>query len=306
MASVPQALRLDSAFISRLRATAPRAVALLAVVLIGVQLAILATLRTPTVPAAAAAPTQALVRNEVDLPAILRANLFGKSAAPAVAGADAPVTRLALVLTGVVAAVQPERGFAILGPSATATRLYATGSLLPGGARLHSVYPDRVLLDTGGTLEALLLPRRNPAATPLPPPPASASLERVQQLVRDHPGIIGEIMRPQAVIADGRQRGYRVYPGPNQQAFNRLGLRAGDLVTAINGTTLDDPNRGGEIFATLGSVAQATVTVVRNGAPQDVVLNLADVANEAEAVALSPATGQDMAAGQTTLPPAAR
>lgn len=284
---------------------APRWVAILAVVLIGVQLALLATFRRPSLPVAAATAPAAARTSAVDLPAILRANLFGRSAAPAADGANAPVTRLALALTGVIATTRPEDGFAILGQSATATRLYAAGSTLPGGVRLHSVYPDRVLLDIGGSLEALPLPKRDLANLPPPPPPPAASaLDRVQQLVREQPGIIGEILRPQAVIADGRQRGYRVYPGPNQRAFNRLGLRPGDLVTAINGTTLDDPNRGGEIFSTLASVAEATVTVERNGTTQDVVLNLADVANAAED-ALNP-NGQDTAAGQPGLPPASR
>ncbi|MGC4028060.1 MAG: type II secretion system protein GspC [Steroidobacteraceae bacterium] len=307
MASIPQALRLDGESLGRLAASAPRWVTGLLVVLIGVQLAWLATSRAPVVPqASAAAP--AAVRNEVDLPSILRANLFGKAASPAVDGANAPITNLALVLTGVVAATKPENGFAVLGPSATATRLYAVGSVLPGGATLRSVYADRVLLDRGGAVEALMLPKRNTAGVAPPPPPAANNnaLERVQQLVRDHPGIIGEIIRPQAVMADGKQRGYRVYPGPNQQAFNRLGLRPGDLVTAINGTTLDDPNRGGEVFSTLASVAEARITVVRNGSSQDLALNLADVANEAEKLTQLPAGGPDAAAGPVAQSPAAR
>ncbi len=308
MASIAQTLRLDSNSLGNLAAHAPRWVAGLLVVLVGVQLAWLATSRAPVVPPApAGAP--ATVRNEIDVPSILRANLFGKAAAATVDGANAPITNLALVLTGVVASAAPDGGFAVLGPSATATRLYAVGNALPGGARLHSVYPDRVLLDRGGTVEALMLPKRDTGGAamrpPPPPSPSTASLERVQQLVRDNPGVIGEIMRPQAVLADGRQRGYRVYPGPNQQAFNRLGLRPGDLVTAINGTTLDDPNRGGEIFGTLASVAEARVTVVRNGTTQDLVLNLAEVANEVEKISQTPATAPD-AADQGAQPPAAR
>jgi general secretion pathway protein C len=86
------------------------------------------------------------------------------------------------------------------------------------------------------------------------------------------------------VFADGKQRGYRVYPGRNRQAFIRLGLRPGDLVTGINGTPLDDPARGQEIFRTLGSSSEARVTVLRNGQQQDLTLNLAQVAQEAEAV----------------------
>jgi S1-C subfamily serine protease len=116
-------------------------------------------------------------------------------------------------------------------------------------------------------------------------PNAQGAAERVQQLVRANPSIVGEILRPQVVIADGKQRGFRVYPGPNSDAFSRLGLRPGDLVIAINGSALDDPQRSTEVFNSLGSVAEARITVVRNGSQQDLVLNLAEVANEAEQLA---------------------
>jgi general secretion pathway protein C len=97
-------------------------------------------------------------------------------------------------------------------------------------------------------------------------------------------------MRAQAVLSNGQQRGYRVFPAPNQDAvFARLGLRSGDLVTHINGTPLDDPQRGAEIFSTLSSAAEARVTVVRNGRQSDVNLNLAEMARQAEQMN---ATGQ--------------
>jgi general secretion pathway protein C len=282
VASVTQALRPDGELFERLAASAPRWVAGVLVVLIGAQLAALLTAPVPQpMPAATAAP---VTRNVVDIPSILRANLFGQAASNA-DPSSAPVTSLAMVLVGVIAASDPKLGFALLGPSPTAVKVYAVGALLPGGARLHSVMPDRVLIDRGGSVESLLMPRRTTAgaAPPSgPAPPAAGAMERMQQVVRDNPGLVGEIIRPQAVLADGKQRGYRVYPGPNQAAFNRLGLRPGDLVVAINGTSLDDPSRGGEVFGTLGSVAEARVTVVRNGSQQDLMLNLAEVANEAE------------------------
>jgi general secretion pathway protein C len=106
----------------------------------------------------------------------------------------------------------------------------------------------------------------------------------MRKLMTDQPGLMADIMRPQPVFADGKQRGYRVYPGRNRQAFVRLGLRPGDLVTAINGTPLDDPSHGQEIFRTLGSSSEARVTIMRNGAQQDLNLNLAQVAQEAEAL----------------------
>jgi hypothetical protein len=53
---------------------------------------------------------------------------------------------------------------------------------------------------------------------------------------------------------------------------------------AINGTALDDPNRGNDIFSTLGSSDQARVTVMRNGQQQDITLNMSQVASQAEQI----------------------
>ncbi len=61
-----------------------------------------------------------------------------------------------------------------------------------------------------------------------------------------------------------------------------LGLRNGDLVLSVNGTPLDDPARGNEIFSSLGNSDQARVTVIRNGQQQDITLNMSQIANQAE------------------------
>ena len=75
--------------------------------------------------------------------------------------------------------------------------------------------------------------------------------QRLQELAAQNPAAITEIIRPQPVFANGQQRGYRVYPGRNRQQFSKLGLMPGDLVTAINGTPLDDPARGMEILQSI-------------------------------------------------------
>ena len=79
------------------------------------------------------------------------------------------------------------------------------------------------------------------------------------------------------LIANGVQRGYRVYPGRNRQQFAKLGLQPGDLVLSINGTPLDDPQRGMEIFNTIGTSDRVTVTVERNGQSQELTLNTAQI-----------------------------
>ncbi|MET0281488.1 MAG: type II secretion system protein GspC [Steroidobacteraceae bacterium] len=289
MATVAQALRLDGELASRLIALAPRLVLGLLIVLLGIRTALLvAGLASPPIAPSPAPLPPAASRNVVDLPSILRANLFGQSATGAGSGA-APVTSLALVLAGVIADADEQRGYAMLGTGSQDIKFYKVGDLVPGGAKLHGVQVDRVLLDRGGTVEALLLPPRSSlglgAAPPAAAPPPMASVERVQQLIKENPGILGQVIQRQAVFADGKLRGMRVYPGPNAAAFSRLGLRAGDLVTAINGSRLDDQTRSNEVFGTLANSAEAHITVTRNGAEQDLVLNLAAVANEAEQLA---------------------
>jgi general secretion pathway protein C len=79
----------------------------------------------------------------------------------------------------------------------------------------------------------------------------------------------------------GKMRGFRAYPGRNRQIFGKLGLKPGDLVTAINGTALDDPQHSQEVFNTIQSSDRVTVTVERGGQKQEITLNIAQVASQA-------------------------
>ena len=240
-------------------------------------------------------------RHLVDVAAITNAHLFGTAAVTTVPGdpRDAPQSKIPLVLTGIISAEDPQNGLAILGQTSASAKVFAVGDNVPGGAKLHLVYSDRVVLDRGGQLETLFLPRQ---VAPGGAPPSAAVLntespvaDRMRKLITEQPSLLADVMRPQPVFANGKQTGYRVYPGRNRQAFVRLGLRPGDLVTAINGTPLDDPEHGQEIFRTLGSSPEAHVTVTRNGQQQDLVLNLAQVTQEAESIATAPPGATDQA-----------
>jgi general secretion pathway protein C len=226
----------------------------------------------------------------LDLAAVTNAHLFGAAPVTRQDDANAPQTSVPLVLTGTIAGNDPQNGLAILGQTAQTAKVYAVGDNLPGGPKLHSVYSDRVVIDRDGQLESLALPRQINAGNA--PPPSSAvlqgetsSIERMRRMITEQPGLLADVMRPQPVMDHGRMNGFRVYPGRDRMAFMRLGLRPGDQVTAINGTPLDDRDRGEQILHTLGSSSEAHVTVIRNGQPQDLVLNIAQVAQEADGLA---------------------
>ena len=216
---------------------------------------------------------------------IVAAHLFGE-ARNTVTDANAPQTAVQLVLAGVLAVPDPKRGLAIIGPNAGTAKLYAVGSAVPGGVNLYAVYPDRVLLDRGGAIESLMLPKKFSA---LSTPPVAASTgqtpgQRLAALAQGGGGLLGGLVRATAVMAGGKLSGYRIFPGGRGSiaSFTQLGLRPGDLITAVNGTTLDDPNRANEILQTLSSAGSANITVQRNGQSTDLSLNLETVVNDAE------------------------
>lgn len=231
-------------------------------------------------PPASAPPLSAALRQDSANPqallaTIVNAHLFGAAAAP-VGSANAPPTTMPLVLTGVIADKDPAKGEAIIGQNAAGAKLYSVNAMIPGGVRLHAVYRDRVLLDRNGALETLALPRTSLAgaapASELPLLPSAAAL-------RENPSLLAGLVRIQPVFSQGKLNGYRIFPGgPNgTAAFNKLGLRPGDLIVAVNGTSLEDPARAMEVLQTLSSSGSATITVSRDGTAQELNLNLANL-----------------------------
>jgi general secretion pathway protein C len=217
---------------------------------------------------------------------ITAAHLFGETQST-VNDANAPQTTVQLVLAGVLAVPDPKRGLAIIGPTAGSARLYTVGSAIPGGVTLYAVYQDRVLLDRDGSVESLLLPRKAPlAGTVANATPVSAG-QRLAVLAQENGAVLGGLVRAQPVFIGTKLSGYRIYPGGRTSvgAFTHLGLRPGDLITAVNGTPLDDAGRANEILQTLSSMASANLTVQRNGQTQELSLNLETVASDAESAA---------------------
>ncbi len=233
-------------------------------------------------------PLHPAMRTGVNAQAVAAAHLFGMAVADPTTQDpnNAPLSSANLVLAGTIATQDPKRGIAIIndgGPS----KVYAVGENV-NGASLYSVYLDHVILDRGGTLETLLLPRLLAAGArvPLRASPVMAraeAVDNVRRMVQQDPGLLDQVMRtvPSYDNAAGKLRGFRAYPGRNRNIFNKLGLKPGDLVTAINGQPLDDPQHSQEVFNTIQSSNTVTVSVERGGQKQDITLNVAQVATDA-------------------------
>src|ERR1700681_1098471 len=151
-------------WLSRLQGNGPRLVSLGLAALIAVELARIAISLLGGGPGKSPQPALASVapraqHTGLDIQSVVSAHLFGIAAADPSAQdpANAPQSTANLVLAGTIATQDPKRGVAIIsdgGPS----KVYSVGDNV-GGAALHSVYLDHVILDRGGALETLILPR---------------------------------------------------------------------------------------------------------------------------------------------------
>jgi general secretion pathway protein C len=280
-------------WLSRLQGNGPNLVSLALAALIVVELASVAIslvsghVKSPQPVVARAVPPRQ--HAGVDVQRVVSAHLFGIATADPSAQdpANAPLSSANLVLAGTIASQDPKHGIAIISDGGPAKVFSVNDNV--NGATLHSVYLDHVVLDRAGVLETLVLPRLLAGSKPAvvhrggADPRTVAAVDNIRRLVQQDSGILDQVMRTVASYDNtaGKLRGFRTYPGKNRAIFNKLGLKPGDLVTAINGTMLDDPQHSQEVFNTIQTSDHVTVTIERGGQKQDISLNIAQVAAQA-------------------------
>ena len=225
--------------------------------------------------------------NAIDVRGIANAHIFGEAdvqASPQVldSGPDiAEDTKLVnLTLRGTIASNERGLSAAIIADGDNEEHVYVIGDAISAGASLHAVYTDRVVLNESGRLTNLWLPAEFAASSQPTMRRNSTTARRftdnmrsIQTVVSQNVAKLADVIRPTPYFVNGQQQGYRVYPGRDRRQFSALGLRPGDLIKDINGQSLTDPTQAMQIFQSLGSASQVSVTVERNGRREVIVLN---------------------------------
>jgi general secretion pathway protein C len=202
---------------------------------------------------------------------------------------DAPETTLNLQLWGVNAWDNPQTGQAIISSGRAEQVDYVVGDDIENGsgARLHRIYNDRVLLNRGGRLETLRLPQELvsqalPAVGRPAPVAAPHSAPNLRQAIGDNASRFTEIIRTVPHLEGGQVVGFRLTPGRDRDAFSSLGLEPGDVLTEVNGMILNDPQSAAQVFETLGEASMANVTLLRNGNPTVLTIDMSQIENLTE------------------------
>ena len=228
-------------------------------------------------------PTAA-ASSQVDVQSIANAHIFGAADAEPVAEIPRQIhenlaeTRLDLSLKGTIAYQGQEFSIAIIADNSNEEKNYSIRDTVTAGTTLHAIYADRVVLNRSGTLEVLKLPKDFPKGTrqvrrnTTTVSRTAANSRSIQNVVARNVTKLADVIRPTPYYVSGQMQGYRVYPGRDRKQFAALGLRPGDLIKDIDGAALTNPQQAMQIFQSLGTTEQVSVTVERNGQPQVLVL----------------------------------
>lgn len=264
---------------------------------------------TPDLPAAASATAPvAPPRATGD---IARWHLFGNGNAEALrkdimeAGQAA---RLKLVLHGTVSGGADREGYALIADADGVERSYRVGDTIEDGVTLKAVRADHVVLGHDGRNERLDLPRDSLSAAPgvqpldraanahgqpgrpsaggdgagtpifVAPRIASGRVDwqRVQSQIRQDPASVMSSLHLQPVFDGTDLKGVRVGAGAGNPLVASAGLKADDVVTAVNGIQLDSIARGQQLFSQLRNARHVQLTILRNGRSQTLSVDLPD------------------------------
>ena len=196
-----------------------------------------------------------------------------------------PETRLNLTLKGVLAAKPMERASAIIAQGKAGKEdIYSVGDKMPGGVSIKEIHSDHVVLERGGRLETLKLPKEsginlgsasgtglsrvNSAKSP------AAALTKIRKNILKNPTSFGDYALPVLVKENGKQIGYRLQPQQKGELLAELGLQSTDVITQINGVKLDKPQNGIMALRKLSTAKNLNIVVKRNGAEVPINISL--------------------------------
>lgn len=247
-------------------------------------------------------------QSKVDVAAMKAWHLFGRNqqeitetvavTVPSDAELDAKETRLNLKLLGVMLSTG-EDSYAVI-EHANSADLYKVGSPIPGGqnVKLSRVLGDRVIIDNRGSFESLLLyddsqKSGNASITPVAPRPVAAARAQVvdqrnnseltqvasayREQLMTNPMSLADVIRINiAKDANGNVVGYSIRPGRDRKQFADFGLQSGDIVTAVNGISLEDPAKAMELYGQLRTAREASLSIKRGSEDINVIVGLSE------------------------------
>lgn len=235
----------------------------------------------------------------VSVSGLVQRHLFGNAEAPAEVPTEiieVVETRLNLKLRGTYAANNKATSNSIIEDSKGKQEVYFVDDKLKvsGNVFLRQVYADKVILETNGTMEELRLKddvpdlkrsssktvtsqksKQNRVDDKRKNAQITKSLSDYRDKLKEDPLSLIGLVKYQPKIVDGEMTGVQISPGKDKRLFTQLGLRRRDVITAINGVSLTNPQDALQLMAEIQDMQELQVEISRGNESISLLLNLA-------------------------------
>ncbi|TRX57902.1 type II secretion system protein GspC [Thalassomonas sp. M1454] len=235
---------------------------------------------------------------QINIREIQQLNLFGEYNKKPVVKKEvekieaAPETKLQLTLTGLVASSDPTIAAAII-ESKGKQETYGIDEKIEGTRTiLKQVYTDRVIIETSGRNETLMLDGfdytktvpgsagaiteqkrtatkvTSKSETKIDPEKQARIKERVAKARSDilaNPAKLTDYIKVSPYRKDGVVKGYRLMPNKDPEFFAGVGLKPGDIAVQINGKDLTDMRQAQKALIELRKAEHVDLLVERAG-----------------------------------------
>lgn len=243
------------------------------------------------------------VASNVNVNTLVNKHLFGnvEKAAEKPVEVAARETRLNLTLRGTYAADNKNNSNSIIEDGKGKQEVYFVGDKLKVAGRvyLRQVYLDKVILETNGVMEELRLkdslPRENKTVRRNNGVKKSdkkrvddkrnnqqitKSLNKYKKQFQEDPlSLVGLVNYKPKLDSNGNMLGVEISPGKDKRLFTQLGLRRRDLITAINGVSLTNPQDALQLMTDIQNMQELQVDINRGNETVSLMLNMNENAN---------------------------
>jgi len=242
--------------------------------------------------------------SNADINNLITQNIFGNAALVEQAVTDQPVqedapeTRLNLKLRGIYASTDDKRSNAIIETANGIQDLYFIEDAIPGERNLSlaKVLFDRIIIKRQGNFETLkmedltqgiisqqsyksfqnkypkkgkLIDRRNNRQL-------TKQLSKIKRQMVNDPTSLAGLMNVKPKIVNGEFIGFQISPGRDASLFARSGLRRNDIITNVNGISLNDPSSALTLIEEIRNANELSIELTRGNKPLSLVYNLND------------------------------
>ena len=182
------------------------------------------------------------------------------------ADASTPPPSGGALLTGTILTSKSADARIIITDRRGRQRVYARGDEIADGGEVVEIHRDFVVVLRGGHLETLEF-SWNAATRKVERAPSGAEQKTptgdYRHEVFSHPELLLQLVGASVVIDDGHFRGYRVMQPEDPTFIESLGLKPGDILTAVNGVPLDTPDYGAQVLDAVSGAGDLSFTVQR-------------------------------------------